>query len=303
MNWSMPIRLTIVGLALCGPMQARADLLYVSSYNDSPNAGTIETVTSGGSTSLFASGLGYPYGMAFGPNGNLYVAEVGTNSIEEFTSGGVGSVFATTGLNAPVGLAFDASGYLYVSNAAGTTIEKFTPGGVGSVFASGIPYGYGLALDAAGNLYVAESNNATIEKITPGGVSSAFATGVNGVAALAFDSSGNLYASGDSGVITKITPGGVQSTFASVVSGDYALAFDSAGNLFAANFYYGTITEYNSSGTGSVFLTGLTEPTGLVFAPSTAAAPEPSSLLTMGGWLAMIGAYLRLRGFSRSGSR
>jgi hypothetical protein len=150
---------------------------------------------------------------------------------------------------------------------------------------------------------ITEANNATIEKITPGGMSTVFATCVNGVTALAFDSSGNLYASGDSGTITEITPGGVQSTFASVQSGDYALAFDSSGNLFAANFNFGTITEHNSSGMGSVFLTGLTAPTGLVFAPSTAAAPEPSSLLIMGGWLGMIGAYLRLRGSSRSGSR
>ena len=36
------------------------------------------------------------------------------NTIEKFTPGGVGSVFASTGLNSPDGLAFDAAGNLYV---------------------------------------------------------------------------------------------------------------------------------------------------------------------------------------------
>jgi len=56
--------------------------------------------------------------------------------IEEFTSGGVGSVFANAGLNSPIGLAFDSTGNLYAANYAANTIEKFTPGGVGSVFAN-----------------------------------------------------------------------------------------------------------------------------------------------------------------------
>ena len=66
----------------------------------------------------------------------LYVANAGNNTIEKFTSGGVGSVFASTGLNNPRGLAFDSAGNLYAANVGNNTIEKFTSGGVGSVFAS-----------------------------------------------------------------------------------------------------------------------------------------------------------------------
>ena len=67
---------------------------------------------------------------------NLYVANNGNNTIEKFTPGGVGSVFASTGLSGPGGLAFDRSGNLYAVNFNSNTIEEFTPGGVGSVFAS-----------------------------------------------------------------------------------------------------------------------------------------------------------------------
>src|SRR5271154_4734209 len=77
----------------------------------------------------------------------IYVANHGgdtgnPNTIEQFTSNGVGSVFANTGSsNFPTGLAFDTSGNLYttidIQPPAGTgSIVKFTPGGVSSVFVS-----------------------------------------------------------------------------------------------------------------------------------------------------------------------
>src|SRR5437773_12088870 len=47
----------------------------------------------------------------------LYVSNYNSNTIVKFTSGGVGSVFASAGLSGPVGLAFDAAGNLYAANA------------------------------------------------------------------------------------------------------------------------------------------------------------------------------------------
>src|SRR6266436_2992340 len=87
---------------------------------------------------------------------NLFVSNGTNNTIEQFTPGGVGSVFANTGLNGPTGLAFDSAGNLYAANSGDATIEEFTLGGVGSVFAStGLSAPQGLAFDSAGNLYVA----------------------------------------------------------------------------------------------------------------------------------------------------
>jgi len=56
---------------------------------------------------VFAStGANRPVGLAFDASGNLYAAIRGNNTIEEFTPGGVSSIFASTGLSGPTGFAF-----------------------------------------------------------------------------------------------------------------------------------------------------------------------------------------------------
>jgi DNA-binding beta-propeller fold protein YncE len=51
---------------------------------------------------------------------NLFVANAGNNTIDEFKSSGVGTVFPNAGVNDPAGLAFASSGDLYVSNIGNT---------------------------------------------------------------------------------------------------------------------------------------------------------------------------------------
>ena len=63
------------------------------------------------------------------PGANLYVANFGNNTIEKFTPGGSGSVFASSGLSNPVGLAFDSAGILYAANFGNNTIREFSSSG------------------------------------------------------------------------------------------------------------------------------------------------------------------------------
>src|ERR1039458_9959267 len=137
---------------------------------------TVRTLCLSALSLMLASGLGTPCRA-----GILYVTCDSSNTIEEFTPGGVGSVFANTGLNNPYGVSFDSAGNLYAANYGNDTIEEFTPGGVGSVFANtGLTNPVGLAFDSAGNLYAANIANNTIEEFTSGGVGSVFATGLSG---------------------------------------------------------------------------------------------------------------------------
>jgi hypothetical protein len=47
----------------------------------------------------------------------------------------------------------------------------------------------------------------------------------------------------------------------------HGLAFDSAGNLFVANYGAGNILEYSASGTWSIYVSGLTNPTSIAIYP------------------------------------
>src|ERR1035438_5085767 len=120
----------------------------LSRMTDGSGGTTVRTLCLSALSLMLALGLTTPCRA-----GTLYVAIANYNTIEECTSGGVGSVFANSGLTGPVGLAFNSAGNLYAANVGNSTIEEFTSGGVGSVFANtGLSNPWGLAFDSAGNL-------------------------------------------------------------------------------------------------------------------------------------------------------
>jgi uncharacterized repeat protein (TIGR03803 family)/T5SS/PEP-CTERM-associated repeat protein len=216
--------------------------------------------------------------------GNLFVANYGNNTIEEYSSTGtdLGS-FASSGLNCPVGVAFDTNGNLYVADDCNNTIEEYSSTGtdLGSFTSSGLSGPEGLAFDTNGNLYVANDNGNIVKFTSTGGVLSSggavvASVGNNDPQGLAFDTSGNLYVantaggSGGAGYIEKFRlVGGVFHSAAfgnsgSVLNYPVGLAFDSAGNLYVADDGLSDIAKFNSLGAGAVFSTDV-NPEGLAF--------------------------------------
>ena len=205
----------------------------------------------------------------------LYVSNSGNNTIQKFTSAGVGSVFANTGLASPSGLAFDRAGSLYVANAGANTIVKFT-GGVGAIFANGVSSTLltprGLAFDSAGLLlYAANQGGASIYKFDSVGNPTLFAGGTSGnlssPRSLAFDSAGNIFAASfGNDTIQKFSSNGVRSVFGVFPSAPFGLAVDSAGNLYVSGFFANAIYKYTRDGFFSTFTSsGLSNPGGLAF--------------------------------------
>jgi hypothetical protein len=157
-----------------------------------------------------AAALDNPGGLATGPDGSLYIADVSSNRVRRI-SGGIITTVAGTGLpgysgdggpatNAqltrPVALATDSSGNLFIADAdsvirkvaldgtistvAGDGTAGFSGDGVAAT-ATHLNWPGGLAADQYGNLYIADTNNSRIRKVDANGIITTVAgTGVAG---------------------------------------------------------------------------------------------------------------------------
>lgn len=214
-----------------------------------------------------SGGLKIPNGIAFGPDGDLYVASSGTGQILRYdgdTGAVVGSgVFASLGsLSQPRFITFGPDGNLYV----GTTglqkriyqIDFLT--GAPSTFVdaaeldNGTPYG--LAFDASGNLYVASFNNNEILKFdsngdpVPGGPF--IAAGTGGLAnprGLTIGPDGLLYvANGATESILRFDPetGALVDnyTFGATIQLPYGVTFGPDNNLYVVDTDLGAVLKF-----------------------------------------------------------
>jgi streptogramin lyase len=243
-----------------------------------------------------------PWGVAVGPDGNIYVAEYYGCTIRKVTPGGVVTTVAgspgvwdqvdDTGSGArfagPAGIAFGPDGNLYVADSGGPTIRKVTLGGVvttvagqpwvsggadgeGTVAAFGTPYSVSVGPD--GTIYVADGGGSTIRKITtPDGMAytvstlaglspvwgSADGTGTgaqfNYPTGVTADSAGNAYVSDTAnGRIRKVTPSGVVTTAASGIGGVMmGIVRDSDNNSYVITRNQCTIKKVTPGGTVTV---------------------------------------------------
>jgi sugar lactone lactonase YvrE len=146
-----------------------------------------------------AARFNFPFGVAVGRSGNVYVADSLNHTIRKITPDAVVSTLAGlagspgsadgTGsaarFSSPTGVAADRDGNVYVADYNNQTIRAITPDGTVSTLAglagnSGSADGTGsnarfyqptdVAVDRAANVYVADNFNQTIRKVTPTGV-------------------------------------------------------------------------------------------------------------------------------------
>lgn len=140
-----------------------------------------------------------PAGLAFAPDGNLYVADSLNSTLRRVSP--VGAVTTVAGVPRqsdsidglgtaarfynPQGVTIDTAGTIYLANQPHETIRRVTPAGEvttlagstwqnGAIDATGAAarffYPSGLAVDSAGNVIVADTLNHALRRITPTGV-------------------------------------------------------------------------------------------------------------------------------------
>ena len=220
-----------------------------------------------------------PHGIAFGPNGDLFVSSFGGNNVLQFqgpggaTPGALVGTFATgSGLLGPTGLGF---------------------GGPGD------------------NLFVASSTNNQILEYngTTGAFIKALATGgpLNGPAGLSFASDGTLLVANDTGnsvLRYDVTTGALLNTITDrgLVHPSSAV-YDGDGHLLVASWSDSEILRFNldlstnAASFDSVFVSG----NGLDTPIYLSLVPEPGSVVLLGLGLAGVAGYaVRKRRFSRA---
>ena len=147
-----------------------------TSVNDphgiSPIAGEVEEIPySGGSYGAPAAvglGLLQPYGVAVDATGNVFVTDLGDNTLKEipYTGGNYGTpVTIGTGFNQPRGVAVDVSGNLFVADLGNNVVKEipYSAGNFGTpvVVGTGFDQPQGVAVDAHDNLFVTDTKTVT----------------------------------------------------------------------------------------------------------------------------------------------
>ena len=223
------------------PVVSRSGMIYatISGQRGKQTPVSIVRVSPDGRGTPFVTGILNATGMAFSPDGDLYVTSRAEGNVYRIDDAGEPTVYAE-GMGVATGAAFDAYGNLFVGDRSGT-IFKINPERQIFVYATLEPSvaAYHLAFDAAGTLYVCGptlSSNDAIWAIDTHGEARPWFRGIGRPQGLALDRDGNVYLSaclhGQRGLV-RITPHG-EATLALTGANLVGLAFSPLGTTILA---------------------------------------------------------------------
>lgn len=229
-------------------------------------------------------GLSAPTGLAFGPDGSLYVSSSGSAQILRFggPSGRFAGVFvAHEGLAKPFALIFGPDGNLFVSDGENHTVQSFS-GATGEflgVVAShpSLKAPIGLAFGPNGLLYVANAGGNSVEVFdvdTRANVRSIEAPELQSPSDIAFGPDGLLYVSSafSSRVLAlNVSSGTLDRVVATLPEGGVpmGLAFGENGALFVGDFARNRLYRIDSRGELTLVAeNGLASPENITIRPS-----------------------------------
>jgi sugar lactone lactonase YvrE len=108
------------------------------------------TVTFGGTK------LSEPSGLGVGPDGVLYIADLGNARVVTYNLSSGDTGVRVTGLNHPWGVALDAAGDLYVANTGGGNVLVYSGDVVTTLTPAGVTKPWGVAVDPSGSVLITD---------------------------------------------------------------------------------------------------------------------------------------------------
>jgi DNA-binding beta-propeller fold protein YncE len=217
---SVPLRIARLlsdGLhPVTSPAVSRSGMIYatISGQRGKETPVSIVRVSPGGHGTPFVSGILNATGLAFSPEGDLFVSSRAEGNVYRIDDAGEHTVYAE-GMGVATGIAFDAEGNLFVGDRSGT-IFKINPQRQIFVHATlePSPAAYHLAVDATGTLFVTAptlSSNEAIWAIAPNGDTRVWFRGLGRPQGLALSKDGDVYLAaclGGRRGLVRVTPAG-----------------------------------------------------------------------------------------------
>ncbi len=201
---------------------------------------SVYKITPDGQREPFLTDVVNPTGLAFSPDGEMFVTSRLDGSVYRVTPFKEAEVFARN-LGIATGIAFDRDGRMFVGDRSGT-IYRVNEIGEPVTFATIEPSmaAFHLAFGPDGYLYVTGptlSSFDSVIRISPEGEMTRFFTGLGRPQGLAFDRAGNLYVAasrrGHRGII-RVTPD-VEAEMVVAGVGLVGLCFDDQRNMIVAS--------------------------------------------------------------------
>ncbi|MGD0548513.1 MAG: NHL repeat-containing protein, partial [Terracidiphilus sp.] len=210
-------------------------------------------------TVLFGgTALSKPSGLTVGPDGVLYIADLGNKRVVTFNLASGDTAVRVTGLTNPWGLAVDGANSLYVANTGGGNVLVYSGGGVVTTLTpAGVTKPWGVVVDPSGSVIISDRVTGNIVRVPneAGTLTDADAVIIeknpSSGYGLAIDGQGDLFTTDSAG----------KAVYA-IWRNQSSLAFGSIndGSTSAAQTLYAVSAGNTSVTLGTPFVTGLTGP-------------------------------------------
>jgi sugar lactone lactonase YvrE len=223
----------------------------------------------GTQTTVPASGLSFPGGVAVDGAGDVFIADTNDNRVVEVPAGGGPQTTVGSGLYYPYGVAVDGAGDVFIADYLNSrVVEVPVGGGPQTTVGIGLRNPVGVAVDRAGDIFIADSGNSRVVEVPAGGgpQTTVPASGLNFPTGVAVDGAGNVFIADydNSRVVEVPAGGGPQTTVGSGLSNPVGVAVDGAGDVFIADTNNNRVVEVPAGGGPQITVgSGLNSPFGV----------------------------------------